>query len=302
VTTPRRPEHLRGAAGVSHNASPNPTSGGGECFVMLKYWLATAAAAVLGLTAASVAAGPVLPASTATYTLTQAFPQVTNYAGVVLPVGSYRDDSDGFGDDVHAFTAANFNGGGPAVNIQTFSSGSGEVTLKYYYEITGPAGQNVPVDLSGSIYAFGFPYPDLGSAWAGATGSIGVPAGGYYAQGCASFEAGGCPVGANFGTTPLNAPFSVPTNTAEWILLDAKVDAEDYGSEFVAQVDPIISLDPSVSDPQDYQILVSPDVMNGYPPAVPEPSTWAMLLLGVFGLGAVLRTARKGQWKSASAA
>jgi hypothetical protein len=36
--------------------------------------------------------------------------------------------------------------------------------------------------------------------------------------------------------------------------------------------------------------------------AAPEPATWAMLLLGFFGLGAVLRTARRKHWDVASAA
>jgi hypothetical protein len=250
--------------------------------------LGSAAAVVMALAAAAATAGP-LPSSTATYTLTESVPAVANYADAALPVGSYRNDTDGFGDDVYGFTAANFNGGGPAAYVEAIAAGAGEVSLKYYYEITGPVGGHVNIDLSGSIYAFGYPYPDPGTAWGGVFGSIGVPSSGFYAQGCDSYEAPGCPVGVNSGTTPLNAKFTVPTNTFEWIELDAKVDSQDFGSEFVAQVDPIISLDRSVRDPQDYQIAVSPDVTNGSPVPVPEPSTWAELLLGAGVVGASLR-------------
>jgi len=253
---------------------------------MFHKWFGTAAAAAVMALAASVATAGPLPPSTATYTLTESYPVVTNYTNAILPVGSYRNDTDGYGDDVYGFTVANFNGGGPAAYVESTASGAGEVSLKYYYEITGPVGQDVKIDLSGSVYAFGYPYPDPGTAWAGISGSIGVPVSGFYAEGCDSYE-GACSAGENSGTTPMNVSFNVPTNTFEWIDLDVRVDGQDYGSEFVAQADPIISLDASVSDPQAYQILVSPDVMNGSP--APEPSTWAELLLGAVLVGAGLR-------------
>jgi hypothetical protein len=270
---------------------------------MFKIWFGTAAAGALMLAASAAMAGPLLPASTSTFTLTEQFPQVTNYTNAILPVDSFRNDTDGFGDDIQGFTASNFNEeDGPGVGVTDIAAGSGEISLKYWYEIGGPNGANVNIDVTGMVEAFGFPFPDPGTAWAGVSGSIGTPPSGFYAQACASFEAPGCPVGANFGETNFSTEINVPTNTFEWIFLDVRADGQDYGSEFNAQADPIISIDPSVSDPQDFQILVSPDVMNGSPPTVPEPATWAMLLVGFSGLGAALRTARGRRREAASAA
>jgi hypothetical protein len=123
--------------------------------------------------------------------------------------------------------------------------------------------------------------------------------GGDYAEGCDSNE-GGCPVGLNSGTTTFNDHFMVPTNTLEWVYLDVSVDSQDYGAEFVAQADPIITLE--VDDPQDYQILVSPDETNGSPAPVPEPLGWALMIVGVGVIGADFRSRRsRGQVKLGAA-
>ena len=47
---------------------------------------------------------------------------------------------------------------------------------------------------------------------------------------------------------------------------------------------PIFSIDASNPDPGAYSILTSPGIGNS-PSAIPEPSTWAMMLLGFAGLG-----------------
>jgi hypothetical protein len=252
---------------------------------MLKNRLWATAAVMAAVAAAPALAGPVvLPASIGTFTLTEAL-SATNYSDVTLPVNSYRNDSDGYGDDVFGYTAGDFNGSGPSDDITAIASGSGEVNLKYYFDIAGPVGQTVAIDLSGSVYAFGYPYPDPGDAFAGVYGSLGVPLSGYYADACANFDPSGCPAGANFGTTKFNVKVDIPANTIQWLDLFVQVDGAFYGSEFSAQADPIISIDPSVADPGDYQIEVSPDVVN----PVPEPSTWVQLCLGALLAGAALR-------------
>jgi hypothetical protein len=262
--------------------------------VMIGLWTAAGLAA---LAAGAPAMADPLPPSVAIYTLSQPFNGQNDLTNVQLPVGYYQHDSDGFGDDISGFTSPNNFGAGPMADITAIAGGSGSISLKYYYEITGPGG-SAQIDLSGSAYAFGFPYPDQGGAWAGIWGSAGLPAGGFYGQACASFS-NGCAADAPFGTVPVNVQFTVPTNTLEWIELGVSASAGGFGSEFVAQADPIISLDPSIGDPQDYQILVSPDVQNGDPPVigggVPEPATWAMMLVGFGGLGALLRRRRRGQ-------
>jgi hypothetical protein len=270
---------------------------------MGKHWLGSAAAAVLAL-AASGAVGLPVPDSVATYTLIEVNAAQTNYFNAVLPVGTILDDTDGTTfDDAYGFTQANYFGDGPFDYVQTRGWGTSEVSLKYYYEIGGPAGQNVDIDLTGSIFVFGSPYPAPGFAYGSLSGSVGAAPNDYYAQGCAVFLPPGCPAGENFGTTPVNVSFVVPTNTPEWIDMDASAYSIDLGSSFTAQVDPLLSIDPSVSNPQDYRILVSPDVQNGGDSApLPEPATWAMLLCGVFATGAALRASRKRPWSIGPAA
>ena len=55
-----------------------------------------------------------------------------------------------------------------------------------------------------------------------------------------------------------------------------------------AYIDPYFSIDPSVADASAYSFTVSPGFGNApgsIPSAIPEPSTWAMMLLGFMGLG-----------------
>lgn len=65
-----------------------------------------------------------------------------------------------------------------------------------------------------------------------------------------------------------------------------------------AYVDPYFSIDPSNADAGAYSILVSPGIGNSPSPGVlgsPEPSTWAMMLLGFAGLSfAGYRRAKTG--------
>jgi hypothetical protein len=48
-----------------------------------------------------------------------------------------------------------------------------------------------------------------------------------------------------------------------------------------AYLDPSFAIASDVSDPNDYSFLFSPGIAN----AVPEPSTWAMMILGFAGIG-----------------
>ena len=76
--------------------------------------------------------------------------------------------------------------------------------------------------------------------------------------------------------------FSAPVNSI--INVSMSVLADDSGAPLLsssyAYLDPFFS----VSDGR-YTILTSPGILNEVASAVPEPSTWAMLLLGFFGIG-----------------
>ena len=57
-------------------------------------------------------------------------------------------------------------------------------------------------------------------------------------------------------------------------------------------------VDSSLFNVQSY----TPPVPDSGPGGVPEPATWAMMLLGVFGMGSVLRAARRKQQAAAAVA
>jgi hypothetical protein len=59
----------------------------------------------------------------------------------------------------------------------------------------------------------------------------------------------------------------------------------DYISMGSAYIDPFIFIDPSTPNSGLYSIQTSPDIGNGPVSAVPEPSTWAMMILGFLGVG-----------------
>jgi hypothetical protein len=55
-------------------------------------------------------------------------------------------------------------------------------------------------------------------------------------------------------------------------------------ASFFAQVDPIFTIDPAVTNADQYSFVFSPGIGNSVG-AVPEPSTWAMMILGFLGVG-----------------
>ncbi|HZZ24406.1 MAG TPA: PEP-CTERM sorting domain-containing protein [Roseiarcus sp.] len=57
--------------------------------------------------------------------------------------------------------------------------------------------------------------------------------------------------------------------------------------QYSATLDPKIIVDPSFPDASAYSIVFSPNVGGSAGSAVPEPSTWAMMVLGFAGLGYV---------------
>ena len=264
--------------------------------------LAAIAAAATALTAATPGLADPLPNSVATYTANVLSSAHGNYDHVQMPVDNTVYDVDIYDlDSAIVSTVSDNFGTGPMVSAQVIGSGSAAVDLTYFYRINGPVGGSALIGLSGSVFAFGFPYPAPGDAWAGISGSAGLNPGDFYGQVCASFD-GACANGGGSNTVDINASFSVPTNTVEWIKLSVTASSQNYGSEFGGQADPILFLDPSILDPQDYSIDVSPDVTNGDPPfigggpdggdGVPEPAAWALMTLGFGGLGAVIRRRR----------
>jgi hypothetical protein len=52
-----------------------------------------------------------------------------------------------------------------------------------------------------------------------------------------------------------------------------------------AYVDPYVQIDPSFADAADYRLVISDGIGNSPPGPIPEPSTWAMMLLGFASFG-----------------
>jgi PEP-CTERM motif len=64
----------------------------------------------------------------------------------------------------------------------------------------------------------------------------------------------------------------------------ANVNLSGGTASFFAQVDPIFTIDPSVANADQYHFVFSEGIGNTIS-AVPEPSTWAMMILGFTGIG-----------------
>ena len=97
-------------------------------------------------------------------------------------------------------------------------------------------------------------------------------------------------VAVKFGTTSTfsggfhlaNTPLQILTDVPYQVDLDTDVTLGDYPGSGTAFVDPMFSV------PVGYTLVLSPGISNG----VPEPATWAMMLCGFGGLGALARRRR----------
>ena len=93
---------------------------------------------------------------------------------------------------------------------------------------------------------------------------------------------GGAPVDNGEINGAVLASIGTPFN----VVLTTQKFTRPPGGSSSAFIDPYFSIDPSVSDPQDYRIFLSAGVENiGPTSAVPEMPTWAMMLVGFAGLG-----------------
>jgi hypothetical protein len=105
---------------------------------------------------------------------------------------------------------------------------------------------------------------------------------------------GGCPTGSSpdtgVGSTEVTASIGDPMTVTLTTEIIAKAGDSSY-----AILDPLITIDPSTPDAQAYQILFSSGVANiGPAGAVPESSTWVLMLTGlaVLGFAAHVRSRR----------
>jgi hypothetical protein len=173
----------------------------------------------------------------------------------------------------------------PFVNISTeVSAGPGVASLlasgdiSYFFAVVGgTAGDSVPV-----LVHAGLNVDATLSGTASASIVVTTNFSNPEAEVCAGTS---CTDEGDFGGTLSVLAESGQFNTIH--LTAGSEEAFSEGGTAGASADPLITIDPSFADAAEYSIVVSPGVANALPPAmaVPEPSTWAMMLLGFAGVG-----------------
>jgi hypothetical protein len=172
------------------------------------------------------------------------------------------------------------------------------------YENATAGGQDyAELDYSLDIIGPAVTVPVLINASGGYSASFG-PGSYYFDHGAyASFSVDGVVndhVGFDFDSTGNPAPpysffenntYMMLTNHVYSVSLEVNVlgtitQTFGGGTETIsAYVDPTFAIGSGVADPSLYSIEVSPGIGNSAAAATPEPSTWAMMLLGFAGLG-----------------
>ena len=165
-----------------------------------------------------------------------------------------------------------------------FHSGFGNVnfSLDYFFEVTGPT----PVE-SVHVTASGISNGTAASA-ALAVRPVTV------------FEEPAI-LESPFRNWTMDTDFSVVVGTLYDVTLNVQTVTLSAGTGLIAAsatVDPIFTIDPTLSDADQYQIFFSPGVGDDAASAVPEPSTCAMLLSGLAGLGLVRARVRRRNAKA----
>lgn len=200
---------------------------------------------------------------------------------------------------------------GPAV-IAAADNGVASITFTWSYQVNGPDGQTVPLDLTGALSVSGYEYntqyhlySGLSKAYVLGTAPTAIPTQIYdggikvYAEDCLGGAGGTCTNVVNTDGA-FDLVLNVPTNTPETVTIRAYADSLQGGPQtgpFTASADPILQIDPGVVDPGAYSIQVSDGIYNGTQgaagaPGVPEPAAWALMILGFGATGAVLRQRR----------
>jgi hypothetical protein len=108
-------------------------------------------------------------------------------------------------------------------------------------------------------------------------------------RGSLSYSGAGIQPGFDPNSFTMNTAITVPTGSPIFVDIEASVGIE-AGAGYPpltesAYLDPYFTIDPSVPNADEYSIFTSPGIGNSPISGVPEPSTWAMMLLGFAGLG-----------------
>jgi hypothetical protein len=213
-----------------------------------------------------------IPATSAT--VATPLPNSTGIAGCVAGDSSVSTDPCSFGG-ASAFTAGAPFGTAEAMVTAPPPFGAGaNSALTYYFTVDGP--DNGPIAIGIGTNLLTSADPD-NTAFAGISTSQGANA-------CADTNEGLCAGSLFDGTlTEMDEPGQV-----YFVHLEAVASVGVFGGSAFASADPYIFVEPADPNADLYSIRLSDGVVNGVAPppgGVPEPSTWAMMLIGFGGLG-----------------
>ncbi|MEH2517767.1 hypothetical protein V1279_003340 [Bradyrhizobium sp. AZCC 1610] len=161
----------------------------------------------------------------------------------------------------------------------------------YYFQYNGPNPEiHVLITGSGGV-SNAISTPNQVSAYfqGGSYGTV------LLGEACGSTH-GGC--GTQQSSTSFSTPFTLTNGTIYNIQMNLFVDANTLGigggtdTQF-AFIDPIISFDPAFGNQGPLDLLFTGGVGNIAVGGVPEPSTWAMMILGFAGVGYMTYRRRK---------
>jgi hypothetical protein len=194
------------------------------------------------------------------------------------------------GSCVNGGAAASFSPA-PFPGVQAHASGGtpfgfgAEAALTYYFRVDGPGTDPVEVSIAANLYT---DVAGVGNAFAEIITSSGNGV-------CVDTDEGLC-ASSQFHSffTEMDTPGAIYSIQLEAIAADNGA----FGGAANAGADPFISVIGPNADL--YRIEVSPDAINAEGPGVPEPASWALMIMG-FGLaGAALRTQQRTAVKRAS--